>query len=64
MDREDDDTLEYSRRRTWIFNSVKSKSLTGNEIVTVPHLFILGAVMATMRDRPNMIGLAGKTIEF
>lgn len=62
-DREDDDTLEYSRRTTLIFNPAKSEPLTGNEMVTIPHFFILGALMTIVRDNPSAIRFAGKTFK-
>lgn len=61
-DRDEDDTVEYSTRATWIFNAEKSKGLTGHEKITVPHLFMLSVIMTAMRDKPAMISVAG-TVE-
>lgn len=60
VDREEDDTVEYSQRITWIFNPSKSNGLTGKEELVFPHLLMLGIIMTTMRDKPSMIGLSGE----
>nr|UEN71286.1 sensory neuron membrane protein 1 [Gregopimpla kuwanae] len=62
-DREEDDTVEYSQRTTWIFNPSKSNGLTGNEVLTFPHILMLGIIMSTMRDKPNLINLAAKAVD-
>ncbi|XP_043284448.1 sensory neuron membrane protein 1 isoform X2 [Venturia canescens] len=63
VDREEDDTVEYSQRITWIFNPAKSNGLTGNEELVFPHLLMLGIIMTTMRDKPAMIGLSAKAVD-
>ena len=62
VDREEDDTVEYSQRTTWIFNPAKSNGLTGQEEIVFPHVLMLGIIMAAIRDKPTMIGLVGKKI--
>lgn len=60
IDREEDDTVEFSFKLTWHFNQAKSApGLTENVELTFPHMMILGAVMTTLRERPAMVGLAG-----
>lgn len=57
VDREEDDSVEYSQKTTWFFNKAKSNGLTGEEDMVFPHLMILGMVMATLREKPAAIGV-------
>lgn len=59
VDREDEDSVEYSMRSKWIWNPGKSSPLTGEEIMVYPHLMILGMAMATLKDKPAAIGVVG-----
>lgn len=59
VDREEDDSVEYSQMTKWFFNKGKSKGLTGDEDMVFPHLMILGMVMATLKDKPTAIGVVG-----
>lgn len=59
VDREDEDSVEYSMKSRWYYNFKKSGSLTGEEIMVVPHLMILGMVAATLKDKPAAIGVLG-----
>lgn len=60
MDHDEDDTVSYNAKSTFIFNAEKSKGLTGNEEITVPHLFMLGTVNAVLRDKPSAMPIVGK----
>ncbi|XP_011149856.2 sensory neuron membrane protein 1 isoform X2 [Harpegnathos saltator] len=62
IDREDDDSVEYSLKSEWYFNKKKSNGLTGDEDMVFPHLMILGMVMATLRDKPAAVGVVGKAV--
>ncbi|XP_014467437.1 PREDICTED: sensory neuron membrane protein 1-like isoform X2 [Dinoponera quadriceps] len=62
IDREDDDSVEYSMKSIWYFNKKKSNGLTGDEDMVFPHLMILGMVMATLRDKPAAVGVVGKAV--
>jgi hypothetical protein len=64
VDREDDDSVEYSLKSTWYFNPKKSNGLTGEEDMVFPHLMILGIVGATMKERPAAIGVIGTHVRF
>jgi len=64
IDREDDDSVEYSLQSTWYFNPKKSNGLTGEEEMVFPHLMILGMVGATLRERPAAIGVIGTHVRF
>ena len=59
VDREEDDTVEYSMKNTWIFNPAKSNGLTGEEEVVFPHLLMLGIVLGTLKEKPTAMGLVG-----
>ncbi|XP_012524456.2 sensory neuron membrane protein 1 isoform X2 [Monomorium pharaonis] len=63
VDREDEDSVEYSMKSWWIFNPKKSKGLTGEEIMVYPHLMILGMVAATLLEKPAAIGVVGKAVD-
>lgn len=41
VDHEDDDTVSFNLRNTWHFNQEESGRLTGDEIVTIPHVLLL-----------------------
>jgi len=62
VDRENEDSVEYSMKTTWFFNPKKSNGLTGEEIMVFPHLMILGMVGATLLDKPAAIGVVGTYI--
>ncbi|KAF7992411.1 hypothetical protein HCN44_001736 [Aphidius gifuensis] len=64
VDREEDDTVEYNNKATWIFNKKKSgKGLHEDLELVFPHVMILSMVYATMRERPGMVSLAGKAVD-
>lgn len=61
VDREEDDTVEYCNKATFIFNQAKSApGLTEDVVLVFPHAMILGMILATVREKPAMVGLAGK----
>ncbi|KAJ8687777.1 hypothetical protein QAD02_023571 [Eretmocerus hayati] len=62
FDRLDDDTLEYSVKRKWIFRPDLSEGLTGKEEVILPHVFILATVMSTLREKPHLMPLVNTAI--
>lgn len=51
------DTVTYTMRNRFVFRPDLSNGLTGDEIVTLPHLIIIGTVMAVRRDREPMVKL-------
>lgn len=59
VDREDEDSVEYSLKSTWFFNPKKSNGLTGEEIMVYPHLMILGMVATTLLEKPAAIPIVG-----
>lgn len=59
IDREDEDSLEYSIKSTWFFNPKKSNGLTGNEDMVFPHLMILGMALMTLKEKPAAMPIIG-----
>ncbi|PNF38576.1 Sensory neuron membrane protein 1 [Cryptotermes secundus] len=55
VDHEDDDTVSFNLKDTWHFNQSESGNLTGDEIVTIPHVLLLGMVLTAQLEQP--IGL-------
>ncbi|KAL2716851.1 sensory neuron membrane protein 1-like [Vespula squamosa] len=63
VDREEDDSVEYSLKATWYFNPSKSNGLTGEEELVLPHLLILAMVVTTMREKPSAMGILNKAVD-
>lgn len=61
IDRDEDDTVEFQVQNTWYFDESKSEGLTGEEELIIPHTFILAMAMATMREKPAMAPIVGRT---
>lgn len=59
VDREDEDSVEYSIKATWFFNPKRSNGLTGEEDMVFPHLMMLGMVATGLREKPAAIGIIG-----
>ncbi|XP_011499318.1 PREDICTED: sensory neuron membrane protein 1 [Ceratosolen solmsi marchali] len=62
IDREEDDSVEFSIKNKWIFKSEMSEGLTGDEELILPHIFILAMVMTTYREKPTMLPVINKAI--
>jgi len=45
LDHEEDDSVSFNNRDTWFFNRQKSVPLTGDEIITIPHILILVKIL-------------------
>lgn len=63
IDREDEDSVEYSIKATWFFNPKKSNGLTGNEDMVVPHLMILSMALMTLKEKPAAMPIIGTYIQ-
>ncbi|XP_070167686.1 sensory neuron membrane protein 1-like isoform X1 [Polyergus mexicanus] len=63
IDREDEDSVEYSIKSTWFFNPKKSNGLTGEEDMVFPHLMILSMAMMTLKDKPAAMPVVGKAVD-
>ncbi|XP_072748125.1 sensory neuron membrane protein 1-like isoform X2 [Anoplolepis gracilipes] len=63
VDREDEDSVEYSMKNTWHFNRKKSNGLTGDEDIVFPHLLILSIAMRALQENPAAMPVLGKAID-
>lgn len=63
VDDDSKDTVSYTMRNKFIFRPDLSNGLTGDEIVTMPNLIIIGGLMAVKRDRAPMIPLVVKAMK-
>lgn len=67
-DREDikddalEDTITYTMKNRFIFRPDLSNGLTGDEIVTLPNLILVGSLLAVKRDRAPMLPLVSKAM--
>lgn len=57
------DTISYTMQNRFVFRPDLSNGLTGDEIVTLPHLIIFGSIMAVKRDRAPMLPLVVKAMK-
>ncbi|KAJ8687778.1 hypothetical protein QAD02_023572 [Eretmocerus hayati] len=62
VDREEDDTVEYNLKNKWIFRPDLSEGLTGQEILTLPHVFILVMAYGAEKVNPSMMPIVNKAI--
>jgi hypothetical protein len=62
VDDESEDTVSYTMRNRFKFRPDLSNGLTGEEIVTMPNLIIVGGLMAVKRDRAPMLPLVSKAM--
>lgn len=63
IDDEVKDTVTYTMKNRFIFRPDLSNGLTGEEILTVPNMVILGASGAVKRDRAPMLPLVMKAMK-
>ncbi|CAK9823842.1 Sensory neuron membrane protein 1 [Anthophora retusa] len=63
VDREEDDSVEYSLKATWYFNPSRSNGLTGDEEIVFPHVLILSMVKITLLEQPAAIGILNKGVD-
>ncbi|XP_008215384.2 sensory neuron membrane protein 1 [Nasonia vitripennis] len=63
VDHDEDDTISYNAKSTFIFNAEKSKGLTGEEEVIMPHFFILGTVNSVLRDKASAMPIVSKALD-
>ncbi|XP_055637429.1 sensory neuron membrane protein 1 [Toxorhynchites rutilus septentrionalis] len=60
VDDDEEDTLAFNLRNTWIFRPDLSAPLTGNEMITVPNILLLGILLVVQQDREAMMPLVSK----
>lgn len=56
VDREEDDTVEYSMRQVWYFDPEKSAVSEDAEIYMI-HPLILSIVLITQQENPSAMGV-------
>lgn len=56
VDREEDDTVEYSLRQVWYFNQEKSVLPENTEIYTF-HPIMIAVTLIIQRDKPSTMGV-------
>ncbi|KAJ2951447.1 hypothetical protein O0L34_g13600 [Tuta absoluta] len=62
-DHPDEDTITYRKLDTFIFRpDLSGPGLTGDEVVTLPHIFMMAMATIVAREKPNMINMIGKAI--
>lgn len=57
------DTVSYTMKNRFVFRPDLSNGLTGDEIVTMPHLVLFGSIIGVKRDRAPMLGLVTKAMK-
>lgn len=64
VDNDEDDTLEYNYKNTFIFRQeLSGPGLTGQEILTLPHPMILGIGLTVNVDRKEILSLIPEVID-
>lgn len=59
VDRPRDDTIDYLRKDTYIFNASKSAQFTGNEELILPHTLMISMAMKGLREAPSALSIIG-----
>ncbi|CAL1675564.1 unnamed protein product [Lasius platythorax] len=62
VDREADDTVEYSLRQTWHFNPEKSV-MSENAEIYMFHPIMIAVVLIIQRDKPSAMGVISKAFD-
>nr|AGF87119.1 sensory neuron membrane protein 1 [Agrotis ipsilon] len=62
-DNEDEDTVNYKKRDVFYFNpEMSAPGLTGEEIIVLPHIFMMAMALTVHRDKPAMLNMIGKAM--
>nr|B0X4H5.2 RecName: Full=Sensory neuron membrane protein 1 [Culex quinquefasciatus] len=62
-DNDGEDTMTFDMKNTWIFRPDLTAPLTGNEMITVPYLLVIGVLLAIQRDKEAMLPLISKGLD-
>ncbi|KAL6255879.1 hypothetical protein P5V15_013119 [Pogonomyrmex californicus] len=62
VDREEDDTVEYSLRQVWYFNQEKSIMSENTEIYSF-HPLMIALILFTQQERPKAMGIISKALD-
>ncbi|KAI5726570.1 hypothetical protein M8J76_004961 [Diaphorina citri] len=63
IDDEATDSVAFNFKSTFYFNEKRSKGLTGNEEIVMPHFILLGMLLQTARDTPGALAFIDKAID-
>lgn len=63
MDREEDDTVEYSLRQLWYFNREKSIMSEDTEIYTF-HPLMIAITLIIQRDKPSTMAVISTYLQY
>jgi hypothetical protein len=61
-DHDKDDTVSFNPQDTWFFNEKKSEGLTGDELLTIPHLALLVRTTHKPSHLHLMLGVRGGAV--
>ncbi|XP_070502419.1 sensory neuron membrane protein 1-like [Chironomus tepperi] len=53
----DEDSVTFEMMNTFFFRPDLSQGLTGDEMVTIPHLLLMGGLISTQRDKPALLDI-------
>ncbi|KAL7029807.1 hypothetical protein ACKWTF_006372 [Chironomus riparius] len=56
-DDDNEDSVTFDLINTYTFRPDLTHGLTGDEVVTVPHMMLMGGLIAAQRDRPGLLGI-------
>ncbi|XP_072940393.1 xanthine dehydrogenase-like [Epargyreus clarus] len=60
-DQEDTDTINYKKVDTFYFKpELSGPGLTGEEMIVMPHMFMMGMIAIVHREKPAMLSMLGK----
>lgn len=62
-DDEENDAMEFDQSNTFWFEPERTKPLTGNEVITMVHPIVMGAILATKADNEIMLPTVIKGID-
>lgn len=51
VDNDEDDTVEFEMKNTFIFRPDLSGGLTGREVITIPHLLIMVGLISIYKNK-------------
>ncbi|XP_075977031.1 sensory neuron membrane protein 1-like isoform X2 [Anticarsia gemmatalis] len=62
-DHDEDDTITYKKLDVFYFREdLSGPGLTGEEVIVMPHMFMVGMAVAVSRDKPVMLNVVGKAL--
>ncbi|XP_055695891.1 sensory neuron membrane protein 1 isoform X1 [Lutzomyia longipalpis] len=62
VEHEEDDMVSFNAVDTFIFDPSKSEGLTGDEIIIMPHIFMVAMAVSVARDKAPMLPMVKQAI--